>query len=491
MVKAAILGLVLLGTLAALVLDSAPIAALALVLLIGVVSVRAVESWPTLVTLLVLVILLIPIKRYKLPGSLPFDIEPYRILVMLLALIWVAALLIDPRVRLRRTALDVPLVVLLLAVLGSVSASVEHVERLGVTADVVKAVSFFASFLFVYFIIVTVVVRRSDIERLIRVLVGVAALVSFFGVIEFHTGYNIFNHLSKVVPVLQYQGDLDLAGLTRSDRLRVYASAQHPIALAGALAMMLPLALYLAQTTRRRIWWFAVFLVGLGALSTLSRTGIIAIVAAGITLLATRPVETRKLLPLLVPALVVVFFALPNALGTFKSAFFPQGGILAEQTAVVPGNELRSNNRLADIGPSLREWRKRPVFGQGYGSRIVELGPRQNAAVLDNQWLGLLLETGLCGFVALGWAVGRAVRRLGRIARGDPSSLGLLAGSLAASVVSFGISIVTYDAFGFVQVALLFFVVLALAGAVIALERREERTTPGGAGRERSAGAVG
>jgi O-antigen ligase len=113
------------------------------------------------------------------------------------------------------------------------------------------------------------------------------------------------------------------------------------------------------------------------------------------------------------------------------------------------------------------------VFGPAYGSRIVELGPRQNAAVLDDQWLGFLLETGLVGVLALGWAVGRAVRRLGRIARSDPSSFGLLAGSLAASVMSFAVGIVTYDAFGFVQVTLLFFVVLALAGAVIAVADRD------------------
>ena len=314
-------------------------------------------------------------------------------------------------------------------------------------------------------------------ELVVRVIVALAAVVSVSGVIEFHTGFNIFNHLSQVVPILQYQGDLDLAGLTRSDRLRVYASAQHPIALAGALAMILPLALYLAQTTKRRIWWLAVFLVGLGALSTLSRTGIVALVAGGLTLLVLRPGETRKLLPLLAPAMVVVFFVLPNALGTFKSAFFPQGGIVAEQSGVVYGNALRSTGRLSDIGPSLRLWRERPVFGQGYGSRIVELGPRQNAAVLDDQWLGQLLETGLFGVIALGWVLGRAVRRLGRVSRRDPSSLGLLAASLAAAIMSFAVSIVTYDALGFIQVTLLLFVMLAIAAAVVSLADREAGPT--------------
>ena len=327
------------------------LAGLVLGLAIAVVSVRAIESWPVLITGLMIVIFLIPIKRYKLPGNLPFDIEPYRLMVLGLTMIWVVALLVDHRVRLRRTMLDAPMIVLLLAVMASVSANTGFIYGLGVTTDVVKAVSFFASFLLVYFTIVTVLTERRHIERLIRVIVVLAAVVSFSGVIEFRTGFNVFNHLSKVVPILNYEGDLDLASLTRSDRLRVYASAQHPIALAGALAMILPLSLYLAQTTRRRIWWFAVFLVGLGALSTLSRTGVVALIVAGVTLLVVRPVDTRKLLPLLAPAMVVVFFVLPNALGTFKSAFFPQGGIVAEQSGVVYGNQLRSTGRLSDIGP--------------------------------------------------------------------------------------------------------------------------------------------
>ena len=106
-------------------------------------------------------IFLIPIKRYKLPGNLPFDIEPYRLVVLALTVIWAAALLVDPRVRLRRTAFDVPMLVVLLSVLASVSANTGYIEGLGVTTDVVKAVSFFTSFILVYFTIVTVVTERS------------------------------------------------------------------------------------------------------------------------------------------------------------------------------------------------------------------------------------------------------------------------------------------------------------------------------------------
>ncbi len=122
------------------------------------------------------------------------------------------------------------------------------------------------------------------------------------------------------------------------------------------------------------------------------------------------------------------------------------------------------------------------LFGRGYGSRIVEIGPRQNAAILDNEWLGFLLDVGLLGFLALFWTMARAVRRLGRIARRDPTDFGLLAGSVAASIVSFGVGMFTYDAFGFVQVALFCFALLALGSAVIALGEARLGTGKAGSG---------
>ena len=45
--------------------------------------------WPRLIAALVLIILFIPIRRYTLPGHLPFQLEPYRVFVALLVLGWV------------------------------------------------------------------------------------------------------------------------------------------------------------------------------------------------------------------------------------------------------------------------------------------------------------------------------------------------------------------------------------------------------------------
>ena len=69
---------------------------------------------------------------------------------------------------------------------------------------------------------------------------------------EWRTSTNLFNWYSHVAPFLHYVDE----GIAqeRGSGFRARASAQHPIALTAALVMLLPLALYLYQRHRRRIW---------------------------------------------------------------------------------------------------------------------------------------------------------------------------------------------------------------------------------------------
>ena len=54
-------------------------------------SYRPILTWRSGVVLLILVIWLIPIKKYRLPINLPFDLEPYRLLILALVFAWILA----------------------------------------------------------------------------------------------------------------------------------------------------------------------------------------------------------------------------------------------------------------------------------------------------------------------------------------------------------------------------------------------------------------
>jgi hypothetical protein len=91
------------------------------------------------------------------------------------------------------------------------------------------------------------------------------------------------------------------------------------------------------------------------------------------------------------------------------------------------------------------------------------------ARIIDDQWLGSLLETGVVGVAALLWLFRRTRRRLRVLARGDDGPEGWLATALIASVTSFAIGMLTYDALGFVQVTLVLFLLLALSCVLLRL----------------------
>src|SRR5687767_15777608 len=57
-------------------------------LLAAVLVRRPYIRWETILVVLVLVILFIPIRRYTMPGDLPFQLEPYRVLVALVLAGW-------------------------------------------------------------------------------------------------------------------------------------------------------------------------------------------------------------------------------------------------------------------------------------------------------------------------------------------------------------------------------------------------------------------
>ena len=88
--------------------------------------------------------------------------------------------------------------------------------------------------------------------------------------------------------------------------------------------------------------------------------------------------------------------------------------------------------------------------------------PVPNAPILDDQWLGTLLETGLLGALALAWLFVRFVRKLGKKAKHDRSPRGWILAAAAAAVAAYAESMLTYDAIGFTQETFVLFLIIAI-----------------------------
>jgi hypothetical protein len=438
----------------------------ALFVLVAAVAAQAwLLRWRSLVVLIVLVIMFIPMRRYTLPSSLPFQLEPYRIVVAAIALGWFASLLVDPRVRIRRTGLEPAIALFIGAMVASMAVNPGRVSA--VESILVKTLMFWTTYFVVVYLLPSVL-RRVDLDLICKALVGSGAIVSLAAIMESRTGYNAFDHLSTVMPFL-HLGQLpfqvhDLTGASRGGRPRAYASAQHPIALGAAVVMLLPIAVYLAKKTAQRRWWVAALLLLFALFATVSRTGFLMLLVVVAVVVWLRFQEVKRYWPALIPILAAIHFAVPGTFGTVVQSFFPKGGLVAQQTNTAVGS-----GRLATLKPALRnEFYPNPLLGEGFGTRLSGDNGEvvSNAPILDNGWAGILIETGIIGAFALGWIIVRAVRRLARLAREDTSPDGWLAVALAAAIAAFGIGLFTFDAFSFIQVTFLFFLSLGLAGVL-------------------------
>ena len=221
--------------------------------------------------------------------NLPFGLELYRIAVALVLLVWVASLLVDPRVRLRRTPLDAPVALIVAASLGSVAVNFGRVAPLA--SAVLKGVTLFLSFVILFYFISSVVTSAAGVVVVTKFIVsGVACR----RVLRDHRAADRVQRLRSCskrpsVPAIRR---VDRPAI-RYGLIRAVGSADHPIALGVLFAMVFPLGLALARS-RSRVWWAPTLDDLIGVIATASRTPIMALVTAGVALLWLRP---RDILP--------------------------------------------------------------------------------------------------------------------------------------------------------------------------------------------------
>ena len=373
------------------------------------VSTPAFLSWRSLITAVIVVILFIPIRRYALPGNLPFQLEPYRLLIGMVGLAWIASLLIDPKVRVVRSPLHAPLIGVVLVSAASIALNVRHIEELQVSQDVLKQFTFLLSFVLVFLLVVSVVHSFEQIDFLqdSRRRRGDPLRLRARGALD---GRQRVQSARPCDPVPASDRRPREQPPT-SRRFRAYASAQHPIGLGELLVLLIPMAVYVAIASRRRIWFGAALLLGLAAFSTVSRTAVVSLAAIAVVYLVLRPGDP-EVLAARPPGLIAVHIAMPGVLGSMYKGIFPQGGLVAKEAGGAVGS-----SRTASFGPGLAEVGKRPLVGGGYGSRIPT-GPAANSFIVDNQWLSTAMETGIAGVFVWVWLFVRFIRRMFRAARG-------------------------------------------------------------------------
>lgn len=304
--------------------------------------------------------------------------------------------------------------------------------------------------------------RDSDaVETFMGRLVIAVTAVAFVGMLQFPTGISL-DFIQ--VPGLTANSDI-VSASSRGGFFRIQSTTLHPIELAVVLAMTLPIALYRAMAAPAgwvAKWrWACVFAMLAASAMTISRTALLCLVVVLALLLPTwAPKYVAWTIVMLVGVVVVTIIAVPSVVAVFYDMVINIGA----------DNSFKGRtDDYAVVGQFIYD---RPLFGRGFGT----FDPIKYV-LLDNQYLGTLIETGAIGFMALitmflvgiGSARGARKQSVHPLQRARAHAISV---SLTAAMVSF----VVFDAFAFPTASAMVMLMLGCAGACWRIAFKGDRT---------------
>ena len=295
------------------------------------------------------------------------------------------------------------------------------------------------------------------LERLVRWLVNLVAVMATAGILQFYTGIDVARYVRLPGFTLEIPVGQEFMLDERAGLRRVLATASHAIEFGVVLAVALPVALHLALTAAEEVRtrrWLAFGVIAFGVPLSLARSGVLGATCAMVMLWCGWAWPRKKAaLKATVVYLALTRLLVDGLLGTIKGMFI-----------VMFTGDPSVEGRKMDYDEVARMFGERPFFGRGLGTFEPSI-----YFILDNQYLLTLVESGLLGMVAMivlflvGLFTARSAYRMAHAA--GMVELGELGRALAAAMLAVTVSFATFDAMSFHKVAGLLFVLLGIIGA--------------------------
>lgn len=301
----------------------------------------------------------------------------------------------------------------------------------------------------------------ADRERLLTLLRRTAligGLMASLGLVQFWSGQSLVS--SIYIPGLTLDSGFDNVQ-SRGGFTRAAATASHPLEYGTVLCMSLPIAIGLAINDVHRgslARWFPVAAISAAAVLSVSRSALVGVVA-GVAILAvswSRPARIRAAIVAVV-AVIVTYLFIPGMVGTIRGLF------------VGLGEDTSAASRTSSYSVALEMAGRTSPVGRGFGTFLPDY------RILDNQYLGLLIEIGTIGLLAfLGMILAGLLCCLFARRRLSDSLMRHLSYAMFASLAAGTVTFAFFDALTFPIAADLMFFLLGLSGAVWRIARRED-----------------
>ena len=263
------------------------------------------------------------------------------------------------------------------------------------------------------------------------------------------------------LPLLVDAGALAEVEAMRAGFVRPQGMAGHPLEAGSVAAALVPIGIGLTRglAAKNHPWMFWALLTGvtaLGAVSTLSRSATIALLAALACMALRWPFAVvRKAASATVAVAVTAAVAFPDRFGAYFGLF----SLDASSDSSLFSRQM-ARTHVAEV-LSHRFW-----TGEGMGTQ----GPL-GRPILDNQYLGFVVELGVPTMLAFIALIGVPTYHCLRTSVNLPVRRNHLALGIAGSLAALAVIFAVLDAFAFPQIRMLTFIFLALVGPACTTER--------------------
>lgn len=352
---------------------------------------------------LILTAFFLPFERIGSYDLWGVTIRLSQILALITIAAWILSMLINNRIKLAKNPLVLPLFFFLLINLTSLL----NAPNLG-KSILVLAFTIFT--ILVGLIVPNLIKSEKALHRIVMAILYSSLVVSIFGIYQF-AGDML--GLPETLTGLRPQYTKIILGFTR-----VQSTALEPLYFANYLLLPLSLALSLFLSKGKKLsQGLLLSVIGLGLLNlilTASRGGYLAFIGSFFVVAAFYWRQIFKL-KIIIPGLIIILliiFALPRMMGLDAS----QNPIQSNLSKLISHSQdlfggAAYEERMERYSQALALWRKHPLVGSGPGSFGAWVSdqpyeqPEIGWAIVNNEPLELLAETGIFGLVIIGLAI--------------------------------------------------------------------------------------
>ena len=339
---------------------------------------------------------------------------------------------------------------------------------LSVATSIKQLISQVLEYYLMYFLIVRNITNKRTIYKILYSMMMAISLCCIFALLEAYASYSILRIFPRNLWIT-YNGGLDPLYIEWGRGLRVRSTFPHPILFGDALAMSIPITLYLLSMwkgkAQRVLLWVGLLLMAWAIYKTSSRGPWMA--AGGCCSLLVLMVKNRvrRYLVTVAGLLFIVLLARPGIWDTMSSLY----SVSTDTTNPVGTSYLFRHALDQAVDQAVQKDPQRLLFGYGLGTfrelglDIDFLGTVSRWYTCDDNWAAFLYETGYGGLLIMCLLLGKTLLIAWRGYRRIPAPENYLSGVLFISLAGFYFLLLSVAGYSWGQQGYMAWILISLA----------------------------